>query len=138
MIKTKVISAFPAVGKTHFFKTSKLNVLDSDSSKFDKSKFPQNYISHIKKNIGKVDVILVSSHDVVREVLVEDGIEFTLIYPDVKLKDEFIERYKERGSPESFISLVGENWSNWIEQLENQKGCKKVKLKSGQYLSDVI
>jgi hypothetical protein len=74
---TKVISAFPGCGKTHLFKTHKNKIiLDSDSSTFDKKYFPQNYIKHIKENIGKVDIILVSSHSDVRSALVNENIDF--------------------------------------------------------------
>ena len=136
---TLVISAFPGCGKSHFFRTnSDKIVLDSDSSKFDKSDFPRNYIEHIKSNIGKVDFIMVSSHKEVREALVNNKIDFTLVYPDILIKDEYIQRYKDRNSSESFIKLLNDNWENWIEELENQIGCKKIKLQEGQYLSDVI
>ena len=46
---TKVYSAFPGVGKTTYFNTTDRNVLDSDSSKFDKKHFPANYIEHIEE-----------------------------------------------------------------------------------------
>jgi hypothetical protein len=137
--ETLVISAFPGCGKSHFFRENKDKiVLDSDSSKFDKSNFPNNYIEHIKNNIGKADIILVSSHKEVRDALIDNDIKFTLVYPDISIKDEYLQRYKDRNSPESFIKLLGDNWELWIDELNNQKGCKKIKLKKGEYLSDVI
>ena len=135
---TLLCAGFPAVGKSYLYNHSKLKVLDSDSSKFDKDFFPKNYIDHIKANLGKVDIILISSHEVVRDALVKEGLHFTLVYPNIDLKQEFIERYKQRGSPESFIKLVSENWTDWIIQLQNQNGCKKIELSTGQYLKDVI
>lgn len=135
---TLLCAGFPAVGKSHLYNHSKLKVLDSDSSKFDKTFFPKNYIDHIKANLGKVDIILISSHEVVREALVKEGLRFTLVYPNIDLKKEFIERYKQRGSPESFIKLVSDNWTEWITQLQNQNGCKKIELSTGQYLSDAL
>ncbi len=138
-INTMVISAFPGCGKSHYFRNnSDKIVLDSDSSTFDKSDFPRNYIQHIKENIGKVDIIMVSSHKEVRDELVKNGIEFTLVYPESNIKEDYIQRYIDRGSPESFIKLLNNNWENWISELEEQTGCDKVKLKKGQYLSDVI
>jgi hypothetical protein len=138
-INTMVISAFPGCGKSHYFRNnSDKIVLDSDSSTFDKSDFPRNYIQHIKENIGKVDIIMVSSHKEVRDELVKNGIEFTLVYPESNIKEDYIQRYVDRGSPESFIKLLNNNWENWISELEEQTGCDKVKLKKGQYLSDVI
>ena len=137
--ETLVISAFPGCGKSHFFRENKDKiVLDSDSSKFDKSDFPNNYIEHIKKNIGKADIILVSSHKEVRDALVDNDIKFTLVYPDISIKDEYLQRYKDRNSPETFIKLLDDNWEIWIDEMNKQKGCKKIKLKKGEYLSDVI
>ena len=136
---TIVISAFPGCGKSHLFRNKGDNhILDSDSSKFDKSQFPQNYIEHIKSNIGVADMILVSSHKEVRDALVDNGIEFTLIYPNKSIKDEYIQRYVDRGNEDKFVDLLKNNWSNWIPELEQQEGCKKIELKSGQYLSDVV
>jgi hypothetical protein len=70
--------------------------------------------------------------------LVENGIEFTLVYPDKSIKDEYIQRYIDRGSPDSFINLLTKNWELWIDELDNQIGCDKIKLKEGEYLSDVL
>ena len=138
-IDTLVISAFPGCGKSHYFRNNKDKiVLDSESSTFDKSDFPRNYIEHIKSNIGKTDIIMVSSHKEVRDALVENGIYFTLVYPEPSIKEEFIQRYIDRGSSETFIKLLNNNWDSWITQLETQEGCEKIKLKKGEYLSDVI
>lgn len=139
-MKTKVYSAFPGVGETTYFNTTSKNVLDSDSSKFDKREFPKNYIQHIEKNIQDPDVdkILVSSHKIVRDALVDRGINFVLVYPDPSLKDEYIQRYKKRGNNDAFVELLNNNWDTWMKEMEGQQGCYKVKLKSGQYLSDVI
>ena len=126
MKKTKIISAFPACGKTYAFK--KLNekgykILDSDSSQFswcydydptisDKiekyrnPEFPSNYIQHIKENIGKADYIFVNSHKEVRDALIENGISFTLVYPDRSMKAEWIGRFFLRGSGEKFCQLL--------------------------------
>lgn len=135
---TKLVSAFPATGKSHYYENTSLDVLDSDSSKFDKTKFPQNYIEHIKNNLGKVDIIFISSHKPVRDALVNEGLEFTLIYPNIDLKDEYMERYKNRGNSQSFIDLLDTNWNNWIVELSNQEGCEKIELQQGQYISDVL
>lgn len=139
-INTKLYAAFPGTGKSHFFEESKdsLNILDSDSSTFDKSEFPQNYIDHIKENIGKADIIMISSHDVVRNALVENDIDFTLIYPHVSLKEEYVQRYKDRGNADAFIELLEANWETWINECEFQQGCDKIVLDSYQYLSEVI
>ena len=138
-IDTRVISAFPGCGKSYFYRNCINKIaMDSDSGTFDKTKFPQNYIAHIKENIGKADIILVSSHDVVRDALVRNDIEFTMVYPDISIKDEYIDRYIKRGNNEGFVELLKQNWETWIGDVEKQVGCEHVKIQSGQYLSDVL
>jgi hypothetical protein len=138
-VETLVVSAFPGCGKSHLFRNKgEKKILDSDSSTFDKSQFPQNYIEHIKFNIGEVDIILVSSHKEVRDALVNEGIDFTLVYPRKDIKDEYIQRYIDRGNDGKFVELLKQNWDNWTDELENQEGCEKIELESGQYLSNVI
>lgn len=137
--QTLVISAFPGCGKSHMYRNNEGKIiLDSDSSKFDKSDFPRNYIEHIKSNIGKVDIIMVSSHKEVRDALVEMGIDFTLVYPKREIKEEYIKRYQERGNDDNFIKLLQSKWDEWMDELEHQSNCKKIELKEGQYLSDII
>lgn len=135
---TLIVSAFPGTGKSHLFNNTKLNILDSDSSKFDKSKFPENYIKHIKENIGKVDVILVSSHEEVRNALVKNNIKFLLVYPNKSLKSEYVKRYVERGSNEKFIEKISDNWNDWIGELEGQDSCEKIVLNSNEFITDVV
>jgi len=161
-MNTKVISGFPAVGKSHFYNKTKKESLenendvplvsDSDSSNFswlkDKEgnntrernpKFPQNYIEHIKSKIKeRVDYVFVSSHKEVRDALVEAGIKFTLVYPDLSLRDEWIERCRRRGSPQGFLDMLKNKWNTFILECETQKGCNTVCLKENEYLSDVI
>ena len=139
-MKTKVYSAFPGVGKTTYFNTTDKNVLDSDSSKFDKKYFPTNYIEHIERNIQdpKVDMLLVSSHKDVRDALLNKGIPYVLVYPDRNIKDEYIQRYKDRGNNDAFVDLLNKNWDNWMDEMDNQEGCEKITLGPGQYLTDVL
>lgn len=143
-----IISGFPGIGKSYFFnlmKNSGKKILDSDSSLFSwiekgvrHPDFPQNYINHIKKNMYDADIILVSSHKIVRDALVDNNIYFTLIYPDRSIKNEYINRYKSRGSDDSFVKLLEKNWDNFIDDCENQENCDKIIIKSGEYLCDKI
>ena len=144
-MKTIIISAFPGVGKTYFSENIDLKVKDSDSSKFDKKNFPQNYVDSIKKDIGKYDVILVSSHEEVRSLLYKSKIEYNLVFPKGDCKNEYIQRYKDRGSPEAFIKLLDEMWEQWIESCIYDGGDSTwfrssvaIKLDCGRYLSDVV
>lgn len=144
--KAKVIAGFPGVGKSFIFNNkSKYVVLDSDSSKYSwisegvrNPDFPNNYIKHIEESISKADYIFVSSHDVVREALKDNHISYTIVYPSIELKDEYLQRYKDRGNNEKFISFIESNWNSFIQDIEKEWFPKKIKLKSNQYLFDVL
>lgn len=146
MKKTIVVSGFPGVGKSHLFNTNeKMTILDSDSSMFSwieegvrHPDFPNNYMEHIKENIGKVDNIFVSSHDIVREALKDNGIAYLLVYPSGELKEEYIERYKNRGSNEGFINFISANWDKFIMDIEKETYPELIRLESGEYLRDAL
>lgn len=129
-MKTKVISVFPASGKTWLYEHQRdygLKILDSDSSKFswktvkvplpdmgdgceytDKKvrdpEFPNNYIAYIKEQIesNEYDVIFVSSHEEVRKALHDANIIFKVVIPNKRLLNEWIGRCYRR-------ELNGEN-----------------------------
>ena len=82
------------------------------------------------------DIILVSTHSVVREAFVANGIHFTLIYPRKGSKYEYLRRYMDRGSDKSFVSLLDSNWDKWISELEAQRYCSHIILEKGEFLSD--
>ncbi|GFN32431.1 hypothetical protein [Paenibacillus xylaniclasticus] len=144
-MQTKVISGFPGVGKTALCIRSDIKVLDSDSSSFSwisegirHPDFPNNYMQHIEENIGNVDYICVSSHDVVREALEEQGINYTLVYPDRSLKDEYMQRYRNRGSADSFVEFIASKWDDFIDGIEQETFPRLISLQRGQFLSDVL
>lgn len=141
---TIIVSAFPACGKSYMFNNyndKPFTMLDSDSSEFSWVKdnngnntkernpeFPNNYIKHIKNNIGKVDVIFVSSHDIVRKALNKNKINFFMIYPDKSMKEEWIRRFKERGNDENFINFISNNWEYFIDEIQDEEKCLLEKL----------
>jgi len=135
---TKIIAAFPGTGKTYYHNRNLLVTLDSDSSKFDKKNFPDNYIRHIKENIGKYEIIFVSSHKEVREALQNNCLFFYLVYPDKSRKKEYLEKYKDRGSPEAFIKLLDNNWEIWLDECyTNTYGCINIEMSWGN-ISNII
>nr|WP_238333031.1 hypothetical protein [Brevibacillus laterosporus] len=95
-------------------------------------------MQHIEENIGKVDYICVSSHEVVREALQEKGINYTLVYPEISLKDEYLQRYRNRGSANSFVEFISSKWGNFIHDIERETFPKLIKLEGGQFISDVL
>lgn len=116
-------------------------VFDSDSSVFDKSEFPGNYIKHIKEVLSKFPdvVIFVSSHEEVRKAMAEAGIKYVLAYPERELKGDYLERYKERGSPEKFIALMDEKWNDFIDSVQADDNAERhLVLSEGEFLVDAL
>ncbi len=111
-----IISGFPGIGKSTLFSNpGDLTFMDSDSTNFSwknretrerNPDWPDNYIAHITEYKDRADAILASSNKEVREALLSAGIDFTLIYPSLEMKDEYIGRYRTRGSDEKFIDLL--------------------------------
>ena len=131
--ETKIIAGFPGTGKSYFQRFHKVQrrISDSDSSKFswievdgEKKRnpdFPSNYIAHIKSLIGTMDIIFVSTHKEVRDALIQADIPFTIVYPDVSLKDTYLDRYRSRGNNASFISLLDSKFDDWVREIESEE-----------------
>lgn len=101
--------------------------------------FPNNYINHIKENIGKVDYILVSSHEVVRQVMKKEKIPYILVYPNKSLLEEWIGRCYLRDSNKQFIDNLIQNWDLWLDSCINDKyATYHFELGHREYLPDVI
>lgn len=134
----RIISGFPGIGKSWLKTNSNLRVSDSDSSQWSKDGFPANYLAHIQALYlaGNTDIILVSSHDAVRQGLVDLGLTYILVYPSIDCKQEYLKRYADRGSPQAFIDMMDKNWESFIEGCANQEACHKIELQAGEFLSD--
>ncbi len=152
--KAQIISAFPGTGKSYIYNNKLFKdkkVLDSDSSEFSwiihngkkvrNPQFPINYLHHIITNLEKVDYIFVSTHQEVRDILINAKIPFTLVVPDITLKSQYLERYRQRGSPEKFVETLDMFWDKFINDCLKDKNCDGVDLRvlqSGQYLQDIL
>lgn len=136
--KHHIVSGFPGIGKSTFAEKYGNKVSDSDSSKFDKAEFPTNYMRHIVEQAKTKDWVMVSSHDVVRKALVELKLPFTLVYPYKELKNEYLQRYADRGSPKAFIDMMDAKWDQFVTECYSQTGCTHIVLTSGQFLADVL
>lgn len=140
-----VICGFPGIGKTFTVQNwifSNIKIYDSDSSNFswidknDHSKgrnpdFPANYIEYIKSIDNKNSVVLTSSHKEVREALKNAGINYYVVYPNLKSfgKDFYLDRIRARKNginSDSFVSLIAENCENWIKDIEETTNKKNI------------
>ena len=145
---TKIIAAFPGTGKSFYHNNNKETSLDSDSSNFSwiyvnnqkvrNHDFPNNYINHIKENIGKYNYIFVSSHKEVRQALIQNSLFFYLLFPTIDAKQIYIQRYINRNSDKSFIELIENNWESWIEDCTNQINCATFPMMNNWTITNMI
>lgn len=127
--------------------TSKFkSIIELDSSQFSKftngkpnPNFPENYIKVLKSKIGKADIIFVSTHKEVREALKREKIKYILIFPRKHLKNDFLERFKNNGYPESFIKSMNKNWNEYINSCLIDTGCvTMIETQINTFVSDII
>jgi hypothetical protein len=148
--KAMVICGFPGVGKTSVA-NNRENILDAESSVFSwiwnpenlekgrerNPEFPNNYIRYIKENMDRYDVILVASHQKVRDAMKMAGIQYLIVAPMDHLKNEYLIRYLRRGSDIDFIELLNDKWYDFMRDIMNDD-APTIRLKPGENLSDIL
>lgn len=131
-----IVAAFCGTGKS--FLCDNFGYVEFECWKYQQSNFPDNYIVDIMSIMDKVDYVFISTNPVVLKKLHKDGVNIKLVYPQKKLKKEYFKRFIDRESSEDFMNTLDKYWHDWITELQQQKYCQHIILKSGQYLQDVI
>lgn len=143
---TFFLSGFPGVGKSHLYRNLKQGgCIDSDSSKFSKLEdgspnpnFIEDYFEHLNSLIDTdTPLVFISTHEAVLRELTARNFKFTIIIPKQSLKEEYLERYKKRGSPQAFIDLIDSNWDAWLEDIK-AKYTNVYELSSGETITDYV
>ena len=143
-----IICGFPGVGKTSCARWSR--VLDAESSAFShiidpekmtcrkNDKFPTNYIDMVESEMksDRWDIILLSSHKVVRNELKRRKIKFVAVCPQIDCLPEYMGRYLKRGSDYDFMVDISNNWGWYISDMADEE--LYITLAKGQYLSDIL
>ena len=142
-----IICGFPGIGKSWIkfnsilscLQGSVFSITDSDSSKWGKDRFPDNYINYISGNhkANPVNLLMLSTHKEVIKGLVEKGLNPTIVYPDRSLKDEYLDRYRNRSNKAAFVEILNSKWDDFIDDIESFS-CPKIKLNTDEYLVDVL
>jgi len=154
-----IISGFAGIGKTTLQKKYQ-SVIDLESSDFkwiyqdetieslDKEKrkgisnriqnplWPLNYVKEIIQKSKEYQIVLISQDLDLRNCLRENGCKYYVCFPKKECKQEYIERYKNRGNNEKFISLVSDNFENWVDALMNEEN--KLIMEPGEYLEETL
>ena len=151
-----LIAGFGAIGKTTAAKKYK-NIIDLESSNFKyiiddhlnelpveerkglssrklNPEFPLNYYRAIINNLEKNNIVLISMHNEIIDLLEENNIKYYVVYPEEDMLDEILERCRARGNKEYFLAGVKEAYY----RLYPHKSKNVIWLKKGRYLNDVL
>lgn len=136
MGKGQIISVFAGLGKTtvgnkypnvcdlqsspYRCDYSSINKKDYEKNKCNPKrkpnpKWPNNYLKAILEAITKYDLVLVPSSLDVRELLINNNIDFLFVLPsdDPDNRNKLLERYRLRGNNNDLINKVMYYFDNW-------------------------
>lgn len=135
---TLIYACFCGTGKTYICEKTKINSIEIEYWKYKEKGLFKEYVEDIKKHFGKVDYIFISTEPDGLKLLHNEGFKITLVYPENKLRNEYLDRYIERDSSYDFIGTFMKHWNIWIDELKNQNYCEHIILSEGEYLQDVL
>ena len=86
--------------------------------------------------MGRYRYICVSTHAVLIDALADMKLSVVLVYPDLKLKREYIRRYLARENSYAYAKNIESTWHINLETLKHEVRFPAIVLSSGEYLLD--
>jgi len=146
-MNTIIIAGFSGIGKSEFLKKHR-DVMDYDDPEFPKTE--DGFIQYIKAMDGHVRYITMLTDIDLMQCLVDNGIEFHVVVPDMSRQDEFMKMYyrrdienglTERQARHNTYNIRLPHWRDEIEEILEfcRKNHKDVRtLEKGKYFSDAV
>lgn len=138
MKNTTICAAFCGTGKTYICEKTNLNAVEIEYWKYKDQGSSHEYVEDIKKHFGTVDYIFISTDPEGLKLLHEHKFSITLVYPEIELRNEYLDRYIDRDSPHDFIGAFMKHWNQWINELKEQTYCNHIVLRKGEFLENVL
>ena len=158
----KIILCGPAVGKTYLADHDdrfvdidgmrakyKYGIDEQSNEEFERGKGSRRKtINHdsmeysiklLEHTIKNNKIALISYQKELLDYVINNNLDFCLVYADINSRDEYIKRMRNRGNNEAFVDTMTskEVWEDFYNRNENDIRPKyKIKLKSDQYISD--
>ncbi len=159
----KIILCGPGVGKTYLAKHDnhfvdiddkraryKYNIQNISVEEFEKEKYNRGKtvnkdyyeysIKLLNETITNNKIALISYQETLLNYIIENKIDYCLVYADISLRNEYKSRMEKRGNNKEFVYAMTNKkaWDEFFKRNENDKTAKyKIKLKEGQYLSSI-
>lgn len=155
--KVHIISGFPGTGKSKAAEMLPGIVIDLESSDFhwmdhkaevkvQHPEWPSNYIAAIRalafetdglKNYRDLLYVVISAHKEILDRLDDLGIDYAVAFPALEAKEEYLQRYVNRGNTPEFIEKLSANYEKFISDLRSH-GKPEIVLGAGEYLFDKL
>jgi len=100
--------------------------------------WPQNYCDVAITLRGSANIVLMSSHPVVVQEMVNRGENVILVYPNESQEADYRERLNKLIKKTPVVESLMSNFQKWVAEARAQTGCRHIVLERGQYLSDVL
>lgn len=156
-----IISCFPGCGKTYLCESAvcSLKTIDLDAANYAVQKdWPQNYFSAIISLFETYEIILISQHEEILELLNLNHFPFYIVAPNNSdmtsekkrniIKQQWFGRFflrdnlhiKNTTSIEQWFDLLLSNYNKWtsIEHLQKHHPSQIYLLDENEYLTDII
>jgi len=130
-----VYAAFCGTGKTSICE-QRTDCTELECWNYEAFNFPYSYIFDIHDTHDPCKSLFISTNPAVLSRLYGFAIE--LIYPDISLKSEYMDRYRDRGSHSDFIAVMDSYWNDWVAELAEQDYCTHHVLDTGEYVSKLF
>ena len=132
----KIIVGFHGIGKTwatqHNFNYSILDFW------YNGYQTPEEILKDILELQTQYDFVLIDNSDLIRDILLINNINYYLIYPDIKLKEKYINNFKLLNYDESYIQDISDNWEKELNDISQELFPYKIELKEDMYLLDIL
>ena len=98
--------------------------------------WPRNYISAVITAYHRYRYVLIPTSAPVLLELQRFRLPYILCYPDRALKEEYRQRYEDRGNSEEFMNTFIDGWDGFIDSFEADTYGNHIVLQSGEHLKD--
>lgn len=118
-----IICGFAGIGKSYLAK-NQLGVVDLESTPFNKDWDTYARVAIHMANNGYT--VLLSCHKELRDKLKEKKINYLVAIPDKSQKDEYVQRYRDRGNSDDFINMMYDNFEKFVTDIEQSENVLHV------------
>lgn len=138
-----IISGFAGIGKSGikekvpYFEDA--SIYDLSSAFFRKDEGWERIYCDIAEVLAtRYDYVFITAHQIVIEEMIRRGKKFYIVYPKRHCKQEYRQRFIDRGNSQEYIDKFMKRWDYFIDLLDGVDYPNKITLRTEQYLSDVI